>query len=59
MDFSLNFDFSNEDLNKDEIISNKLICFQFDDIMAIIDTMSNNQNLFFNGNKLIAVIIYF
>ena len=49
--FEDDFDFSNEDLNKDEIISNKLICFQFDDILAIIDTMSNNQNLFFNGNK--------
>ena len=43
-------DFDNEEMNKDEVINNKFICFQFDDIMAIIDTLGKNQEHFFKDN---------
>ena len=34
-----NDEFNYEQMNKDEIIVNKFICFQFDDILAIINTI--------------------
>ena len=46
-----NFEFNIEEINKEEIIHNKFICFQFDDIMAIVDTLDKNQDHFFKDNK--------
>ena len=46
-----NFEFNYDELNKEEIFFNKFICFQFDDIVAIIKTLSNNQEYFFKDNK--------
>ena len=45
-----NAEFNYEQMNKDEIIVNKFICFQFDDILAIIDTIKNNQDSFYKIN---------
>ena len=44
-------EFKYEEINKEDIIYNKFICFQFDDIVAIIETLRNNQEYFFKDNK--------
>ena len=46
-----NYELNTEEINKDEIIYNKFICFQFDDIMAVVDTLEKNQEVFFKDNK--------
>ena len=46
-----NFEFNYEELNKEDILHSKFICFQFDDIIAIIDTLTNNHDFFFKDNK--------
>ena len=46
-----NEEFNYEQMNKDEIIVNKFICFQFDDILAIINTIKNNQSNFYKDNN--------
>jgi len=46
-----NDEFNYEQMNKDEIIVNKFICFQFDDILAIINTIKNNQASFYKDNN--------
>ena len=46
-----NDEFNYEQMNKDEIIVNKFICFQFDDILAIINTIKNNQTSFYKDNN--------
>ena len=40
----------NYKLNNEEMISSKLICFQFDDIVAIIDSIGRNKEFFFKDN---------
>ena len=40
----------NYELNNEESISSKLICFQFDDIIAIIDNIKKNKELFDKDN---------
>ena len=46
-----NYELNIEEINKEEIIYNKFICFQFDDILAIVDTLEKNQEIFFKDNK--------
>ena len=46
-----NYELNTEEINKEEIIYNKFICFQFDDIMAVVDTLEKNQEVFFKDNK--------
>ena len=40
----------NYKLNNEEMISSKLICFQFDDIVSIIDSIGRNKEFFFKDN---------
>ena len=46
-----NYELNIEEINKEEIIYNKFICFQFDDILAIVDTLEKNKEIFFKENK--------
>ena len=46
-----NFEFNYEELNKEDILHSKFICFQFDDIIAIIDSLTKNYDYFFKDDK--------